>query len=308
MAKFRQKAILSKLESSYGVDPEPSGAANAILAKDLEIEPMAGETEQRNLIRPYSGNDEAIPVGVHVSMRFRVEMAGAGTKGAVPGYDPLLQACGFAQTVTEDTMVEYDPVSADEESVTHYLHQNGTLHKARGSRGSVGILIEPKRIPHFMFDFRGLFTTIAAASLPEVDYSDFMTPIPAGKVNTPTFSLHGFSGRLERCEISLNNDVQYRELVGYEGVEIVDRAPSGTLLIEAPAIGTKDFFGIARSAALGALQIVHGTADGHIVQIDAPKVQIGQPSYQESQGITMLSLPITLVPDEGDDELKITVK
>lgn len=306
--KFRRKAILAKIESVYGTDPTPTGAANAILAKDVEIEPMAGESEQRNLVLPWLGNDENIPVGVHRRVRFKVEMASAGAAGTAPAWGPLLRGSGFAQTIDAGVDVEYDPVSELEESLTIYMHQGGTLHKLLGARGSVAIELEPKRIPHLAFDFVGLFVAATATALPDPDYSAFEIPKPAGFVNTPTFTLHGYAARLDRLNINLAIDAQYRELVGGESVEIVDRAPAGTIGIEAPPLGTKDFFAAAKDVTLGALQLVHGVGAGNIVQIDAPKVQIGSPSYRESQGIAMLDLPVSLVPDAGDDEIKITVK
>ena len=69
-----------------------------------------------------------------------------------------------------------------------------------------------------------------------------------------------------------------------------DRQTVGSVVIEAPAIGTKDFFTLVDNETLVALQLVHGTVAGNIVQIDAPKVQLKNPTYSDSDGIAMLTI------------------
>ena len=64
----------------------------------------------------------------------------------------------------------------------------------------------------------------------------------------------------------------------------------------------------SKANTLGALQIVHGTVAGNIVQVDAPKVQLLEPSYGESQQLVTIAAGLRLTPDTGDDDIKITVK
>ena len=58
---------------------------------------------------------------------------------------------------------------------------------------------------------------------------------------------------------------------------------------------------------MGSLSLTHGTAAGNIVKIDAPRAQLFSPSYEDDDGVAMMSLSLSLVPDEGNDELVITV-
>lgn len=306
--KFRNKLLLAKIESVYGTDPVPTGGANSILAKDFDLTPMNSEVEKRNLARPYLGNDESIPVGIHRQLSFKVEMASSGAAGTAPKWGPLLRACGFAETITVATMVEYEPVSAGEESITLHFHMGPNRFKFLGARGAPSIVLDAKRIPHLEFNFLGLFVAATAETTPTPDFAGFPTPKPAGKVNTPTFTLHGQALRTDRLQLGLGVDVQYRELVGGQSVEIVDRQPAGSVGIEEVALATIDFFDRAEKVTLGALQLIHGVGAGNIVQIDAPRVQVGVPKHRDSQGISMLDIPLTLVPDTGDDEIKITVK
>jgi hypothetical protein len=101
--------------------------------------------------------------------------------------------------------------------------------------------------------------------------------------------------------------VEYRNVVGNESVELVDRAVGGTISIEAPPISTKDFFTIANDSTTGAAQIVHGTTAGNIVTFDAPYCQIISPAYGGSQGIRTLDCGLAMIPSSsGNDEIKIT--
>jgi len=82
---------------------------------------------------------------------------------------------------------------------------------------------------------------------------------------------------------------------------ITDRAASGSVSIEAVLLGTKDYFASAvdDDAALGNLVFTHGTTAGNKVQFTSSKVDIGDVSYGDSDGIAMLEIPYTCVPDSA---------
>ncbi|NTT88503.1 hypothetical protein HS053_21670, partial [Tabrizicola sp. SY72] len=44
---WRLQALLAKIETVYGTDPTPTGAANAILAEDVRVMPMEGQDVTR---------------------------------------------------------------------------------------------------------------------------------------------------------------------------------------------------------------------------------------------------------------------
>lgn len=95
----RKRSILAKIESTYGTDPAPTGAANAILIRNLEITPQSTENASRDVVRPYLGNSEQIPVAIYTEVDFEIEMAGSGTAGVAPAYGPLLRACAYSETI-----------------------------------------------------------------------------------------------------------------------------------------------------------------------------------------------------------------
>jgi hypothetical protein len=95
----RRRTILAKIETTYGTDSVPTGAADAILVRNLEITPMEQDLASRDLVRPYLGSSEQIPAAIRATLGFEIEIAGAGTAGNAPAWAPLLRACAFAQNL-----------------------------------------------------------------------------------------------------------------------------------------------------------------------------------------------------------------
>ena len=305
----RKRTILAKTEVTYGVDPTPTGAANAILVRNLSITPLNAENVSRDLVRPYLGASEQLIASKYVGCEFEVEMAGSGTAGTAPAYGPLLLACGFAETIVAVTSVTYAPVSAAFKSATIYYNVDGVLHKITGARGNVELMINASQIPVYKFTFTGLYNAPTDTAAPAVTYTSFQTPLAANSTNTTGFSLFSYSAALESLSLNMGNAVTYRSLVGAEDVLMTDRQVSGSVVFEAPNIAQKDFFSIALASALGALDITHGTTAGNKVQVVSSRVDISNPSYSDSNGIQMLNVPLTLVPSTaGNDEISIVVK
>jgi hypothetical protein len=96
---FRKRAILAKIETTYGVDPVPTGGANAILMSNITVSPMEMNLAQRNNIKAYLGNNPSVLAAIYAKVSFDVEVAGSGVAGTAPGYGPLLRACAMSETL-----------------------------------------------------------------------------------------------------------------------------------------------------------------------------------------------------------------
>ncbi|MCW5623904.1 MAG: hypothetical protein KIT73_04195, partial [Burkholderiales bacterium] len=289
--------------------PTPTGAANAVLVRNLTITPQENQLVSRDLIRQFFGHSEQLPVAINAACDFEVEIAGAGAAGTVPPYGPLLRACSMSETVTEDTDVRYKPMTDAAASVTIYMNVDGVLHKMVGARGTVKAVIASRNIPVFQFQFKGVYVPVTDASPPTPVYTAWQQPNPVNTTFTGPLSIHGLSSAvMESIELDLANAVSFRTMVGFEGVEITDRKPAGTLKIEAVLVATKDWWSIARDATLGAFSVQQGQTPGNIVVISAPKVQIQPPTYEDQDGTQMLNIGLAFVPDAGNDEIVFTVK
>lgn len=304
---FRKLALLAKIETTYGTDPTPTGAANAIVATNVTFTPLEADEVSRDLLLPYLGNNGVILSGYRARIQFSIEIAGAGAAGTAPAYGPLLRACGLAETTSAGVSVTYSPISASFESATLWANWDGVKHVLLGCRGTVSLDFTPAKVAYLKFDLLGLFGTVTDAALPAVTLTAWKSPVVVNKTNT-TLTLAGASRIAESVMIDLGQKVEARMLIGDESIQITDRSATGTVVIQADSVAAYDWIGAAKARTRVVLQLVHGTVAGNIVQIDAPLVEIGKPGQGQTQGIINYSLPLGFIPNAGNDEVTITVK
>jgi hypothetical protein len=309
MAKryFRNRAILAKTETVYGTDAVPTGALNAMQWTNVVFNPSVGEEVSRDLVVPYMGHQGVILTGSYATISGECEIAGSGTAGTAPAWGVTHRACGMAEVVAAGVDVQYTPISQSQEAASLYFNADGVNHVLLGARGTFTFGFTPKQIPRWAYSFSGLLGVITDTALPAIVLSAFKKPVPVNKANT-TFSLHGLAGVCEGVTFDLGNQIEPRFLIGAESIEHVDRVMTGSAVMEAVLLAAKNWFAISDAHTTGALALQHGVAAGNIVQIDAPAVQIGRPTYGESQKIVNNTLPLMFTTTAGNDEFKITVK
>ena len=305
---LRKRLILIETESTYGTDPTPTGT-DAVLVRDLNITHQQSDVVSRDLIRPYLGASEQLLANTRVECTFSVELAGSGTAGTAPQYGKALQACGLSETVAAGTSVTYAPVSASFSSVTIHYNIDGVRHKVTGCRGTFSIDANVGDIPVINFTFTGIYNAPDDSSLPSVTYANQATPLVFKDGNTDTFQLLSYAGCLQSVTFDVGNTLVYRELVGSCGKEVLltDRASNGTVVLEAVTIATKDYFTAALTdTSLGNLTFQHGTTAGNIVDFSSTRIDIGDVSYSDQDGIAMLNIPYTAIPSTaGNDEFSL---
>lgn len=311
MAKLMRKMLLlAKIESPSGTDSTPTAAANAMLVSGMTPELITAEYVDRANIKPYFGANSKLAAGIHRAITFEMEIAGAGTAGGTPAWDPLIRACAFAGSVNAGSPGEkhYRPISDSLESCTIYSYLDGIRWKMTACVGTVSLNFTSKGIPKFTFNMIGEYYAGADVELPsDADYSDFIAPVTVGKVWTPTFSIHGNSACLSSLQIDMANNAIYRDLVGCGGPLITDRQPTGTAVFELPSIATYAWDEAIKNSTTGPMNFVHGRVAGNIVQIYCPKVSCNSAAIQDQDGVAMLSVGLSLEPNTGNDEIEITL-
>ena len=304
---LRKRLILIETESTYGTDATPDGA-DAVLVRDLDITPQQSDVVSRDLIRPYLGASEQLLANTRVECTFSVEFAGSGAAGTAPRYGKALQACGLSETVAAGTSVTYAPVSSNFSSVTIHYNIDGVRHRVTGCRGTFVLNANVGEIPTIDFTFTGIYNAPEDSALPTVTYADQVPPLIFKNGNTDSFELLSFSGCLQSVTFDVGNNLVYRDLIGCsKEVLITDRASTGTVVIEMIPIADKDYFAAALTdQSLGNLTFQHGTTAGNIIDFSSTKVDIGDLSYSDQDGIAMLNLPYTAVPSTaGNDEFSL---
>jgi hypothetical protein len=303
----RKRLILAKAEATYGTDPTPTGSANAILVRNLNIVPLQSDIVQRELIRPYLGNYEQLLAQTRVQVTFEVELAGSGAAGTAPAYGPVLKACGLSETVVATTSVTYVPVSSSFSSVTIYFYQDGIRHIVTGARGTFTLNGQVGAIPTIAFTMTGIYNAPTDTALATPTYANQATPLIFKNGNTTSFSAFSYSGALQSIDLNIGNEIVYRELIGgTKEVLITDRKPAGTLSIEAVLLATKNYFTVSTGSTTGSISFQHGTTAGNIATLTMAQSDLADASYADMNGIAMMNLPYVATPTAaGNDELSL---
>lgn len=305
--RWAEKLLLAKIEGTYGTDSLPVGG-DAVLATAVELSPMEGQDIERNLDKPYLGNDGSIAVDLHQKIKFRVELQGSGTAGTAPAWGPMLRACAFAQTVSAGVSVTYNPITSTHESASIYLYIGNTLYVMKGARGTVAFLVNASGIPYLEFEFTSLFTLPAEGTPPTPNYSGYQDPTEVSNATTPVFTIDGDDYVLRNFKLDVANDVQGRFLIGDERVIIVDKAEMLEFQMVAVPLTTLNPYNLAKAKTKVEVIITHGTEAGKIATIDIPALQIQRPSgLAEAQGITEWPLRGKPIPVSGNDQFTLTL-
>lgn len=304
-----KRAILGKIEASYNTDPTPTGAANALEVYDPSSPALELTKAERAPVRPFLGKDSTVVGATPYKLDLGVALAGSGAAGTAPAYDCLLRACGLDGTNTPATSEVYAPVSTGFESVTLYDNLDGVLHKGTGCRGNLQLEFNHGEIPMAKFSFTGNHVAPTDTALPALTLTPWIDGLIMNKVNTDV-TLHGEAPVVSKLSIDLGNSVSWKDFPNQaEEVRISDRAVTGSITLEADTLAVANWFAIAKAGTVAALQIVHGTAAGNIIQIDAANVQLLDPKYEDADGILMVSMNLLFLPSaSGNDEFTLTVK
>ena len=333
LSRFR--ALIAKVEASYGVDPAPTAAADAVETVGLEVTPLDADWLTLEQDRANLGARAQVAGARRARAKFGAYLAAAGTGDEAPAWGALLRGCGFAQAVTAGTgagqrntnallqayygKCDFSPVSAAFESIWLDAFLDRNQHALRGARGTVSLRVDAGALPTLDFEFTGLFVDAeTAAARPALDLADWQAPRTVTFAATPTAQLHGEDVVLNKLTISCNNRIEHVDDPGAERVALIDRDVGGSCSIEMPLQSTFDWWARARDGTTGALRVVHGrdgAADadygaGAIVEINAPKAQLVNPRVGESQGRHMLDFDLRLLPNAAtaNDELVITTR
>lgn len=315
---IRNTAILLKTEVTYGVDPTPTGAANALLVSNLSITPFNAQNVDRGVIRPYLGGSEQLTGTRYVQMGFDLELTGAGTVAVAPAWAAALMACGFAETLTATIRADYTPISSAFTSATIYWYDDGLLHKATGCRGNVMFKLGVGEKPVMSFSFTGLYVAPTAAALPSVTLTAWKTPQVIVDSNTGDLTFGGThatgsapaitGGTVQASkgiEIDMGNKVDFDALLGGETVNMTDRAPTAKVTLDLTAADEASYYGLVDANTLQTLGIQHGTVANQKMLVWMPAVQLTNPNKVDSKGKRLVSFDLRLVPTAGNDDIRI---
>ena len=310
MALTRKKFLIAKIEASYGTDPTPVGGSDAVQVTNVEVTPIESDNVQAAAYQGFIGNSTrgTLVANKHVSITFDIELGGSGAAGTAPAFGPLLKSCGLSETIVGSTSVTYAGVSSSFDSATIYCFYDGTRHKITGCRGTVGFNLTAGQFPVANFQMIGIYNAPDGTALSgSFTVANQAAAVEVNDTNVTTATFHGeASVRLESLDLSLNNESTYKETASSKEVFITNRAPGGTAVIEAPVVGTTDYFAKAAAVTTASSSFVIGASAGNISTFTMAQTDITGVSYGDTNGVVSLSMPYLALPTSaGNNEFTL---
>lgn len=311
-----RRLLLAARETTYGTFENVAGT-DAMLVSNLDCKPLDPGLIDRGLVLPYFGNRPKIAGQRVGTCSFDVELAGSGTAGTAPRWGRLLRACGFGETVVGPSpgpaSVTYAPAMIGVVGVSLDFNNDGQRHRLAGCRGNATLSLTAGEIPKISFEFFGLYVAAAAAAQTSPTFGNQAVPEIVNGTNTTNIAALGLtSACMESFSLDLSNELPFRQLAGCtQNYPITNRLPSGELVIEAPVIGSsageKDYFAQVLSQATGTIGWQHGQTAGNIVTLAMGQCNIDGPSYSDSDGIQMLSIPFMAQATAANNEMSLVL-
>lgn len=304
--KWQNKGLLFKAEATYGLDATPTGAANWIEARNVQLVPMDTEKAERNIDMPYMGSSGSIVTGQWAKLSFDAAVAPSGSAGVAPKIGPLLRACGWSETVTVGTSVVYNLVSNNFDSATAYMNIDGVLHALIGVRGDTKCKMAAKGLGMFSFSFDGIFVTPVAGLMPTVSRTGWTVEEGINSKNTGAVTINGVDLAFSTFDWSQGNKIARINLPGPQlEVSIDGRAPQASVTVLAPALGTFDPFALVSAQQVVTFENTHGSSLGKKLQTSM-RVRIANAEYDKIEEMVAYKLTLEPVPVDGNDELTLT--
>ncbi|RWR26789.1 hypothetical protein D2T29_19625 [Sinirhodobacter populi] len=309
---WAEKLLLIKSETDYGADPNPTEAADAILASDVKLSPMEGQDVSRELERTYMGAQPTVAAGLHSKITFKVEMKGSGTAGTAPAIAPIFNACAFVESVSGGEVI-YTRLGrgADHGSATVYINIGGILYKMLGARGTAKLTVNAQGIAYLECEITGLFTMPEDQTPPTATYGSQLTLVPVVSTteNTPLFTIGGVQMVMNSFTLDFGNTVELRNWIGSDSVIISAITESVQTKIEAVPLATWNPYDLAKAGTTQVLRLTNGIEAGNIVDVGIDALQIQRPStIDQTQGIVDWTIQGVPQPISGNDQLTITFR
>jgi hypothetical protein len=288
----KKSVLLAEAETTYGTDPTPTAADNALLVLDAEIK-ESHEVIERGERWASLDHLPSVKGESYAEFSFKIAVIGSGTAGTAPRVGALLKAAGLAETVVSSTSVTYQNASASHGSVTLYLYKDGRLHKLTGARCSaLKLVYEAGKQLLADFTFQGIYNDSSLVAVPSCTYESTVTLPPMCK--SSAFSYNSKTTLVTKSVeldlgISLAKRPSLSEATAVKGFEIVAFRPKVVIDPECQ-IETSYTFRTDQLTTTRALSVLATRAAGNIVTLNVPQFNITKVEYADRDGVLIEKL------------------
>lgn len=297
--------LLAKIEATYGTDPTPTTADNALAIHNLSVTPNTTWNERQGMDCSMSLMEGTLG-RQYMDITFDYELQGDGDSSLALPCDALLKACGYSHTTA--TYTPYSSYPAGLSSVTLWMHLDGHLYKTTGARGNVVFNFTAGETAIASFTFQGLYTggftedTFPASCTVETDQ-------PWVAINQ-ALDWNSTGMEAESLSFSLNNTLFARpslddaDTYGIGGIEITERNGEGSM--NPLAVTTVSLAMQTAHLAGTAYPIVYTLANATTkATFTLAKAQITNQTPGDRSGTRIFDIPFKLARSTGDDEISI---
>lgn len=307
MLKTRS-VLLAEVEVSYNTDPTPSASTNAILVENMQWSHENVRRHERAAVKGTMAPLKSLHGGSLIGLTFDVEIKGSGSAGTAPELGPLLQACGFEETVVAATSVTYTPSSdpADHKSLTFYIYEDGTLYKVTGARGSFTLSLQAGAAGKLSFKFTGHLYAKSDTSLATPTFTSTVPPVALGL----SFAVDSYSAIIAKLDIDPGITVATPDNIaatdGYGEIRITGMAPTFTIDPEQTVLATYDWIANWQDNSTGAMTTgTIGSTAGNRYTVSAPAAVFTEVGNGDRDGILTREVKGMLVDTTPDTFLSI---
>jgi hypothetical protein len=255
LERFRNRALLLKVEATEGVDALPVPATDAFQLFDGSSG-LTGETVERMVDRPFFTHDPFVVTSSRGFVEGGFEMVpptGAYTGVTKAAVDALLRVGGMAKTFVAGppAVVRYNPVSTAIPSATAYFYHAGTYYKLVAARAAISEL--SMNIGSYLqgkLRIEGSCTQVEEAALPTgLDYSAFATPV-ANTTESMEMRINAVAVEGKDFSIDFGSTIQTVEHTEARLTRITDRKPTFRTRFYRPARAALDPFALWRAGTI----------------------------------------------------------
>lgn len=297
--RISNEVILAKTEVTYNTDPTPTTSANAVLVRNVDLRSEGLRMVDRAAVRGGLGKLQRIYGAQLKRITFECEVKGSGTAGTAPEIGPLIEACGFDETIVASTSATYTPEDTAHESVTIWYYEGGRkLHKLTGCRGTVTWTLEAGGILLAAFEFVGHYVEPTDVSQPTPTYNSQVPKAALGM----TLSLNGVTAlTVKSWQWAFNNTLAMPPSLaasdGYGEVLITERDITGEILIESELDSVIDVDALLSGGTrfAWASGTLGGTA-GNRVAVSTPSssTYVTDTSFDAADGLRNRRVPLAI--------------